>query len=310
MLLVASSTESSSATCSNDFSDGVLLELRERLLGVLAGLGEDHPHVARLRLAELGQVLVVEGLDLVLADLRLGAWRHHIALDLVEDQLQGDPLTRLLAAEAGVLEEALELLLGSELLVDHALEPLVDGALARLDPALLGLAEDPAREDQVRNRRIGQRCVLRVVGRRHLGQVLARGRLHEGGVEVLLGDRPVGRLLDHRDVAVGDAGRADPLRRGDDDERADHEDRQDGQRQALAPGAAVSRRRRPSLLPLRTHERGMLRHRGECLRQRRGKGQNRLQSLRRLLGNPQRKRPVAKLVDRLRDRFAQPPDGL
>ena len=102
------------------------LELAESLLGVRLVAGQDHSHVAALGLLELGDVLLIELLDLILGDALLRRPGQHRLLDAIGDELQLDPLASLFEAEARVLEELVERLLGVELLLLHGLELGVD----------------------------------------------------------------------------------------------------------------------------------------------------------------------------------------
>jgi hypothetical protein len=98
-------------------------------------------------LHELGLVLLVVLLELRVLNGRVG--RDHLALEPVGDELEGDPVARLLLGVAGLVEEALEGLLGAELLLLRSLELLVDLPLGHLDALLIGLAANPGGEDQI-----------------------------------------------------------------------------------------------------------------------------------------------------------------
>ena len=70
------------------------------------------------------------------------------------------------------------------------------------------------------------------------GLLLRRRRLLDGGVELLLGDRTAGRVLDDRHVPGRDVGVREPLRDGPDREERDQENRQQDKYEALRTGCA------------------------------------------------------------------------
>ncbi len=119
---------------------------------------------------------------------------------------------------------------------------------------------------QVRERRVGVLLVLLVAGLRRRLQPLRGGGLGQRPVEVLLGDRRlvgvgivrVGRVLDHRDVAVGNARMAEALGDRDDHEQDDQHGAEDQRREPLAGrGEPCARLRgRGAAFALRSHGAG------------------------------------------------------
>ena len=160
-----------------------------------------------------------------------------VLLDPLAEQRQAHTLERVLLGELRLLEEALELLLVLEVLLLDLLEALLDLGVGDRDPVLLGLALDPACEQQVGQRLLLHELVLRVVLGRD-GLLLRGRRLLDGGVELLLGDRATGRVLDDRHIPGRDVRAREALGDGPDRKERDQEDREQDEYEALGTGCA------------------------------------------------------------------------